>query len=110
MEAGGGFGLNPRSDIGPTDPICIICEPDGKRAAEIWQWGRQTPKSPAPRVNARSDNLLKYYPDAFKQRRCLIPADGWYEWTAVDNAPEGRKERLAAGLLPGGKQRWLLRK
>ena len=107
--AGGGFGLNPRNDISPTDPICIIREPVNGRTADLWQWGRQTPRSPSPRVNARSDNLIKYYPEAFKSRRCLIPADAWYEWTAITNAPEGRKERLSAGLSLGGKQRWSFR-
>lgn len=51
------------------------------------QWAQ--PDAPKP-INARAETVAtsKYFRDAFAHRRCLVPADGWYEWQASD----GRKQ------------------
>ncbi len=62
----------------PTDPIAVILP---KRKAAIRNWGLSVPGLNAPMVNARSETLEAkptFHP--LLQRRCLIPATGWYEW------------------------------
>jgi putative SOS response-associated peptidase YedK len=63
---------------------------------DIWwgyhpQWAGQS--GPAP-INARAERLdsSRYFRGAFHQHRCLIPADGWYEWLPGE----------------GGKQPWFI--
>ena len=62
----------------PTDPIAVIL-PD--RKAAIRNWGLSVPGLNAPMINARSETLeAKPTFRPLLERRCLIPATGWYEW------------------------------
>jgi len=53
------------------------------------EWGFRPrwaqPDAPKP-INARAETVAtsKYFRDAFAHRRCLVPADGWYEWQTSD--------------------------
>jgi len=46
-------------------------------------------KAPAP-INARAESVAtsKYFREAFAHHRCLIPANGWYEWTQTEHGKE----------------------
>lgn len=62
----------------PTDPIAVILP---ERKAAIRNWGLSVPGLNAPMINARSETLTEkptFQP--LLERRCLIPATGWYEW------------------------------
>jgi putative SOS response-associated peptidase YedK len=62
----------------PTDPIAVIMP--GKKAA-IRSWGLTAPGLDHPVINARLETLTEK--PTFRpllDRRCLIPATGWYEW------------------------------
>lgn len=62
----------------PTDPIAVIL-PHSKAA--IRNWGLSVPGLNAPMINARAETLTEK--PTFRpllERRCLIPATGWYEW------------------------------
>ena len=54
--------------------------------------------APQP-INAKAENLesSRYFRSAFHKHRCLVPADGWYEWEATDNSKQpwffARKDR-----------------
>ena len=83
-----GLNLQPRYNIAPTDQVPVIgLEPDGQRALKMFRWGlipwwsKEKPKS-APLINARSEGIAtsKMFGEAFAKRRCLVPADGFYEW------------------------------
>ncbi|QSP96515.1 SOS response-associated peptidase [Marinobacter salinisoli] len=56
-------------------------------------WGFQpawaTGKAPAP-INARAETVAtsRYFRDAFAHHRCLIPANGWYEWLQTEHGKE----------------------
>ncbi|MBB3231138.1 SOS response-associated peptidase [Halomonas stenophila] len=77
----------PRYNISPGTWIAGIrrAEPDAEpRFDRLWwgyrpHWAGQTGPEP---INARAERLdeSKYFRGAFHKHRCLIPADGWYEW------------------------------
>ncbi|HEY3149482.1 MAG TPA: SOS response-associated peptidase [Dongiaceae bacterium] len=83
-----GLNLQPRYNIAPTDQVSVIgLEPGGERALKVFRWGlipwwsKAMPKT-APLINARAEGIAasKMFGEAFHKRRCLVPADGFYEW------------------------------
>jgi putative SOS response-associated peptidase YedK len=82
-----GFGLDEvaelpqRYNIAPTQPIAVIRQP---RRLELLRWGLVLPDAPArgPGINVRVETVARApaYRDAFRQRRCLVIVDGFYEW------------------------------
>ena len=79
---------NPRYNIAPTDPVLAIREThSGAREAGRLRWGLvpgrwAERRSGPPLINARAESLPKQpaFAESFRERRCLIPADGFYEW------------------------------
>ena len=80
--------LTPRYNIAPSQPVLALrmTEP-GQREAMSLRWGLIPAWSSEPRtaystINARAETVAEKptYRQAFRQRRCLIPADGFYEW------------------------------
>jgi putative SOS response-associated peptidase YedK len=81
-------GMEPRYNIAPTQAVPIIgrAESGAKRIALV-RWGLVPPWAKSPRevkhtINARAETLLlrSAFRDAFVNRRCLVVADGFYEW------------------------------
>jgi putative SOS response-associated peptidase YedK len=84
----------PRHNIAPTQPIPVVIIENGVRHFRLMRWGLlpawvKDPRSFTLLINARSETVLEKpaFKNAMKRRRCLIPADGYYEW----QASEGRK-------------------
>jgi putative SOS response-associated peptidase YedK len=80
-----------RYNIAPSQPILAVPN-DGKNKLELYQWGLvpSWAKDPAignKMINARAETLATKpaYRSAFKRRRCIIPADGFYEWRKEPN-------------------------
>lgn len=81
----------PKWRIKTTNPSLVIRQdPDsGDRVASLMQWGfvpvwsKDPKKDAAMKVNARAETIATTpaYRNAFQKRRCLVPADGWNEWT-----------------------------
>ena len=80
--------LEPRYNISPSQNIPVIVKQDGIRRLETRQWGLIPfwSKTPKPIINARSETASEKpaFRQAFKKRRCLIPASGFFEWTKED--------------------------
>lgn len=82
--------LAPRWNIAPTQEILAVRERrDGQRVGASMRWGFQPAwmresKRPAP-INAQAETLHEkpLWRGALARGRCLIPADGFYEWAAV---------------------------
>lgn len=82
--------LKPRFNIAPTQTIAVVGQKaDGARGLTMMRWGliphwANDAKGFAP-INARSETLLDkpMFREPFRRRRCLIPADGFYEWKKV---------------------------
>lgn len=78
----------PRYNIPPgTDIPVIRYSPEGKRVLHLLRWGLVPHWAKDPTIgtklnNARGESVSEKpsFRDAFKRRRCLIPADGFYEW------------------------------
>ena len=77
----------PRYNVAPTQPIAIVRLVDGKRHFALVRWGLlpswvKDPKTFTLLINARGETVCDKpaYRAAMKRRRCLIPADGFYEW------------------------------
>ncbi len=78
----------PRYNISPTQPVMAIPN-DGRSAADFFIWGlipswAKDPSIGSRMINARGETLGEKpsYRGAYKYKRCLIPADGFYEWQA----------------------------
>lgn len=93
--------LEARYNIAPTQPVPVVRELEpGVRSVSLLHWGLvpawAKDRSIGNRmINARAETLDERpaYRRAFRKRRCLVAADGWYEWQAAS----------------GGKQPWFIR-
>ena len=81
----------PRWNIAPTDPVLAVREEEGGRDLGVLRWGlvpgRWAEKGGRPLINARAETLESQpaFRESFHERRCLIPADGFYEWLSDEN-------------------------
>jgi putative SOS response-associated peptidase YedK len=88
--------LAPRYNIAPSQPVAVVgLKPGGQaRGLAMMKWGlvprwAKSDDGPKP-INARAESLLQRptFRDSFRQRRCLVPASGFYEWQKTG----GRKQ------------------
>jgi putative SOS response-associated peptidase YedK len=95
--------FEPRYNIAPTQDILVVRNDptDGRRRADMMRWGLipswskdPKPGSGPPMINARSETLAEkpMFRSAVRRRRCLIPADGFYEWQQATSGPRGKKQ------------------
>ncbi len=82
--------LGPRYNVAPTDDVYVVLTDGGVRRVAPHHWGLVPfwAKSPAvgnKMINARSEGLADKgaFKRAFARRRCIVPADGFYEWQPV---------------------------
>jgi putative SOS response-associated peptidase YedK len=87
--------LRPRYHIAPSQLIAVVgLKPDGEtRGIALMRWGlvphwANDPRAGRKPINARAETVGYKFADSFRQKRCLIPADGFYEWLT-----DGRKKR-----------------
>lgn len=88
------FDWRPRYNIAPTQDAPIVALRGGARAARLARWGLVPSWADDVRIghrmiNARSETVASKpaFRAAYRSRRCLVPADGWYEWTG----PKGER-------------------
>jgi putative SOS response-associated peptidase YedK len=94
----------PRYNIAPTQPIGIVRQVEGKRQFALVRWGLlpswvKDPRSFSLLVNARGESLADKpaFKAAMKYRRCLVPADGFYEWKAIGKRKQPYYVRARSG-------------
>lgn len=78
----------PRYNIAPTQPIAVVRLAEGRRQFALVRWGLlpswvKDPRAFSLLFNARGESVLEKpaVRSAMRYRRCLIPFDGFYEWT-----------------------------
>lgn len=86
--------LEPSYNVAPTNDIYAVLSDGTTRHLDAFHWGlvplwAKDPKIGSKMINARAETLAEKsaYKSAFKRRRCLIPADGFYEWRKDPDAP-----------------------
>jgi putative SOS response-associated peptidase YedK len=84
------LGLEPRFNIAPSQDIPIIRDTESGHELTMARWGLIPGWSNESRIkystiNARIESVAEKptYRTSFKRRRCLIPADGFYEWKQI---------------------------
>ena len=99
---------NPRYNIAPTQPIPIIRQNPKKPVRELFllRWGlipswAKDSSGAARMINARSEtaDTKPAFRDALQSRRCLIPADGFYEWQKTGKEKQAFCFEVADGEL-----------
>jgi putative SOS response-associated peptidase YedK len=77
----------PRLNVSPTEPVPVAVSHDGDRILVPMRWGLLPPfygtASGGPLlINARAEGIAAKpaFREAIRERRCLVPADGFYEW------------------------------
>ncbi len=102
----------PRYNVAPTqDAPVVVRNKAGGRTLVLMRWGLVPwwSKGPAgkPMFNARSESAATTpsFRDSFRERRCLVPANGYFEWRATEHgrqpflfAPKDRSLTAFAGL------------
>ena len=86
----------PRYNIAPTQPVAIVrVGADLKRELALVRWGLipgwvKTPDTFATILNARAETVMEKpsFKGAMRHRRCLVPADAFYEWTGKAGAKQ----------------------
>jgi putative SOS response-associated peptidase YedK len=68
--------LRPRYNLCPGETIAGIVQHGSERRLGGLRWGLP----PRGAINVRSESAVRRFPDALRRRRCLIVADGFYEW------------------------------
>ena len=97
--------LDPSWNVAPTDAVYAVAErrsaeddDESRRLLGTYRWGlvpfwAKDPKVGARMINARAETLETKFRRTFERRRCLVPADGFYEWEKLEG---------------GGKQPWFI--
>ena len=82
--------LEPSYNVAPTNDIYAVLDDGGVRRLDAFHWGlvpiwAKDPRQGSKMINARAETLAakNAYKPAFKRRRCIIPADGFYEWKKI---------------------------
>src|SRR5918999_1486878 len=81
----------PRYNCAPTDPLTVVLQRNGGRLVETHRWGlipawAVSPAEGGRMINARLETAATSpaFRVAFRRRRCIIPADGFYEWQRIE--------------------------
>ncbi len=101
-----------RYNVAPTQDVLVVrTDPaDGRRVAAMLRWGLIPSWSASdkagtgpPLINARAESLAEKptFRTAFRRRRCLIPADGFYEWQQMPGGSRGKKQPYYIHRLDG---------
>jgi putative SOS response-associated peptidase YedK len=113
----------PRHNIAPTEPVPVVLFEHGGRHFRLMRWGLvpawvKDPRTFSLLINARSETVREKpaFKNAIKRRRCLIPADGYYEWQEAggrkrayfihrrDGAPVGFAALAETWIGPNGEE------
>jgi putative SOS response-associated peptidase YedK len=94
----------PRYNVAPTQPVPIVRMAEGRRQLALVRWGLipawvKDPRAFSLLINARGESVLDKpaFRNAMKRRRCLFPADGFYEWKRDGERKQPHFVRLKSG-------------
>lgn len=92
--------LEPSYNVAPTDDVYAVLSDGSTRHVDAFHWGlvprwAKNAKIGSKMINARAETLAEKnaYKSAFRKRRCIIPADGFYEWQKNEADPKNAKKQ-----------------
>jgi putative SOS response-associated peptidase YedK len=87
--------ITPNYNVAPTQEVAAVVEENEMRKLEMFHWGlipswAKDPSIGNKMINARAETVSEKpsFRSAFKKRRCLILADGFYEWQKTDDGKQ----------------------
>jgi putative SOS response-associated peptidase YedK len=101
--------IPPRYNIAPTTDVPIVrVNSEGQRELVRMRWGlvprwAKDPSIGARMINARGETIADKpsFRMAYRRHRCLLPANGFYEWMATGSGESARKQPLHIGMADG---------
>src|SRR6187399_1605188 len=104
FDLGNAIQLSLRYNIAPTQDVAAVRQVNGKRQLALLRWGlipswAKDVKIGASGINARADTVATkpMFRAAYKRRRCLVLADGYYEWLRVGKAKQPHLYEIDGG-------------
>lgn len=102
--------LEPRYNVAPTNEMPVVGEDkDGHRQVRLMRWGlvpfwAKDASIGQRLINAKSETAHEKpaFKQALERRRCLIPADGFYEWMEVSDSPSPQVDSITGRGQGGG--------
>jgi putative SOS response-associated peptidase YedK len=95
----------PRYNIAPTQPVVAIWEQGARRIAHLARWGLVPGWVKDPRefpllINARAESMAEKpaFRDSVRNQRCVLPANGYYEW---HTGPDKKKTPYYISMADG---------
>jgi putative SOS response-associated peptidase YedK len=83
--------LEPSYNVAPTNDVYVVYVDGGLRRLDPFRWGfvpswAKDPSIGSRMINARAETLAEKpaFRSSFAKRRCIVPADGFYEWKALE--------------------------
>ncbi len=83
--------LEPSYNVAPRADVPVVAERHGERVLDVVRWGlvpfwAKDPSIGDRMINARAEKLLtsNAFKRAFERKRCIVPADGFYEWQKIE--------------------------
>lgn len=95
--------LDPSDDIAPgsMQPV-VYLHSSGERAIALMRWGFKTPDRLLFNTRSETVTTANFWKDSFLKRRCLVPADGFYEWAMGPGREKVQFEFTVPGREPFG--------
>lgn len=112
FKSGGPVKFDTSYNVFPSRDIPVVREGNSGREIVPCRWGLlphwSKPDSTYKAINARAETLTKkpFFRDAYRKRRCLIPANGFYEWKKMDRYKQPFYFRLRDQELMGFAGLW----
>ena len=104
FQLDGSAEITPSYNVAPTQQVAAVLEDEGGRRLEMLRWGlvpswADDPEIGARMINARSETAPEKpsFRRAFRGRRCLIAADGFYEWKRENGGKQPYYFRMQDG-------------
>lgn len=99
VESLRGDDLGENYNVAPTSRVYAVAQHEGERTLGTFRWGLVPPWAKDPSIgskmiNARAETVAtkNSFRNAFKHKRCIVPADGFYEWQVItDRGDHARK-------------------
>jgi putative SOS response-associated peptidase YedK len=104
LKGGMQLPLMPRYNVAPTQEVLSVVNDGQRNVGEMMRWGlipswAKDPSIGNRMINARAETLTTRpsFRTAFKKRRCLIPADSFYEWRRLNGSRRPMRIMLKSG-------------